>query len=154
MNHSPFPAFTAETAAMQVRLAEDGWNTRTPSVVAATCAIDATWRDRASFLQGRESIVSFLLRKWCVEFEYRLVAELWAFQDNRISSRFAYEWKDEDGEWFRSYGNESCEFDEFGLVRRRFSSINDLPIKEIERKLIWPTGRRPDNHFSMSDLDL
>lgn len=150
----PFPPFTRETATQKVRMAEDGWNNRDPKRVALAYTPDSIWRNRAEFPQGRAEIEAFLTRKWTREGEYRLVKELWAFEGNRIAVRFAYEWQDEDGNWFRSYGNENWEFDENGLMQKRFASINDLPISESERKLRWPLGRRPDDYPSLSDLGL
>lgn len=150
----PFPPFTRETATQKVRMAEDGWNNRDPKRVALAYTPDSIWRNRAEFPQGRAEIEAFLTRKWAREDEYRLVKELWAFEGNRIAVRFAYEWHDEDGNWFRSYGNENWEFNENGLMQKRFASINDLPISESERKLRWPLGRRPDDYPSLSDLGL
>lgn len=150
----PFPPFTRDTATQKVRTAEDGWNNRDPKRVALAYTPDSIWRNRAEFPQGRAEIEAFLTRKWTREGEYRLVKELWAFEGNRIAVRFAYEWQDEDGNWFRSYGNENWEFDESGLMQKRFASINDLPISESERKLRWPLGRRPDDYPSLSDLGL
>jgi len=150
----PLPPFTRETAAQKVRLAEDGWNSRDPGKVALAYTPDSRWRNRSEFLTGRESIVAFLARKWAKELDYLLIKELWAFDGNRIAVRFAYEWHDDSGNWFRSYGNENWEFDEAGLMRLRLASINDLPIMESERKYHWPLGRRPDNHPGLSDLGL
>ena len=150
----PFPPFTRETASQKVRLAEDAWNTRDPERVAFAYTVDSIWRNRAEFLSGRETIVQFLRRKWAKELDYRLIKELWAFDDARIAVRFAYEWRDDSGHWFRSYGNENWEFDEQGLMRRRLASINDLPIAEEDRKYHWPLGRRPDDHPGLSDLQL
>ncbi len=150
----PFPPFTRETATQKVHMAEDGWNNRDPKRVALAYTPDSIWRNRAEFPQGRAEIEAFLTRKWAREDEYRLVKELWAFEGNRIAVRFAYEWHDEDGNWFRSYGNENWEFNENGLMQKRFASINDLPISESERKLRWPLGRRPDDYPSLSDLGL
>jgi nuclear transport factor 2 (NTF2) superfamily protein len=154
MNRPPLPPFTAETAAQKARLAEDAWNTRDPAKVALAYSVDSIWRNRAEFIRGREAIEEFLVRKWIRELEYRLIKEVWAFRDNRIAVRFAYEWHDDSGNWFRSYGNENWEFDEQGLMRQRIASINDLPIKDSERKYHWPLGRRPDAHPSLSSLDL
>ncbi len=151
---SPFPPFTAQTAAQKVRIAEDAWNTRDPQRVAIAYTPDSIWRNRSEFFAGREAIVQFLTRKWNKELDYRLIKELWAFHDNRIAVRFAYEWHDGSGNWFRSYGNENWEFDEHGYMRRRIASINDVPIKENERKYHWPLGRRPDDHPELSDLGL
>ena len=150
----PLPPFTVETASQKVRLAEDGWNSRDPERVALAYTADSVWRNRAEFLQGREAIAGFLRRKWTRELDYRLIKELWAFRENRIAVRFAYEWRDDSGSWFRSYGNENWEFDEHGLMRRRLASINDLPIREADRLYHWPLGRRPDDHPSLSDLGL
>ena len=152
MDRPPLPPFTLESATQKVRLAEDAWNTRDPARVALAYTIDSRWRNRAEFLQGREAIEAFLRRKWARELDYRLIKEIWAFRDNRIAVRFAYEWHDDSGSWFRSYGNENWEFDEHGLMRLRIASINDLPIKESERKYFWPLGRRPDDHASLSEL--
>jgi uncharacterized protein len=154
MARPPLPPFTAETAAEKVRLAEDGWNSRDPEKVALAYTQDSRWRNRAEFFHGREAIVAFLTRKWNKEIDYRLVKELWAFAGNRIAVRFAYEWHDDSGNWFRSYGNENWEFDDDGLMRLRLSSINDLPILEDERKYHWPLGRRPNGHPGLSDLGL
>jgi hypothetical protein len=150
----PFPPFTRETAAQKVRMAEDAWNTRDPDKVALAYTLDSTWRNRAEFFSGRKAIVDFLQRKWAKELEYRLIKELWAFDGARIAVRFAYEWHDDSGSWFRSYGNENWEFDEHGLMRWRIASINDLPIQESNRKYRWPLGRRPDNHPGLSELGL
>ena len=150
----PFPPFTAEAAAQKVRAAEDGWNGRDPARVALAYTPDSVWRNRAEFLVGRVEIEAFLTRKWEREQEYRLIKELWAHDGNRIAVRFAYEWHDADGNWFRSYGNENWEFAENGLMRRRIASINDLAIAEAERKFRWPQGRRPDDHPGLSDLGL
>ncbi|MFD4976480.1 nuclear transport factor 2 family protein [Streptomyces sp. NPDC004227] len=148
----PVPPFTRESAIEKVRLAEDAWNTRDPERVALAYTVDSRWRNRAEFVNGREEIVAFLTRKWTREQEYRLIKELWAFEGNRIAVRFAYECHDDSGNWFRSYGNENWEFDEQGLMRVRLACINDLPIKEEERKYHWPLGRRPDDHPGLSDL--
>jgi nuclear transport factor 2 (NTF2) superfamily protein len=150
----PFPPFTLETATQKVRMAEDAWNTRDPQRVALAYTTDSRWRNRAEFLQGRAEIEAFLTRKWQRELDYRLIKEIWAFLENRIAVRFAYEWHDDSGNWFRSYGNENWEFDENGLMRLRIASINDLPIMESERRYHWPLGRRPDDHPSLSDLGL
>jgi nuclear transport factor 2 (NTF2) superfamily protein len=150
----PLPPFTRETAAQKVRLAEDGWNSREPERVSLVYTVDSQWRNRAEFFSGREAIVQFLRRKWAKEIDYRLIKELWAFHEARIAVRFAYESRDDSGNWYRSYGNENWEFDEHGLMRRRIASINDLPIKETERKFRWPLGRRPDDHPGLSDLGL
>ena len=153
MSRPPLPPFTQETAAQKARLAEDAWNTRDPARVAASYTTDSRWRNRAEFLQGREAIEAFLTRKWNRELDYRLIKEVWAYRENRIAVRFAYEWRDDSGHWCRSYGNENREFDEQGLMRLWIASINDAPIKD-DRKYHWPLGRRPDDHPSLSDLDL
>jgi nuclear transport factor 2 (NTF2) superfamily protein len=150
----PFPPFHAESAAKKVRLAEDAWNSRDPQRVALAYTPDSVWRNRSEFLSGREQIVQFLTRKWNKELDYRLIKELWAFHGDRIAVRFAYEWHDDSGNWFRAYGNENWEFDERGFMRRRIASINDLPIQEADRKYRWPLGRRPDDHPSLSELGL
>ena len=150
----PLPPFTRETATQKIRMAEDAWNSRDPVRVSQAYTVDSTWRNRAEFPRGREQIVDFLTRKWARELDYRLIKELWAFDGNRIAVRFAYEWHDDAGNWFRSYGNENWEFDEHGLMAHRFASINDLPIKASERKYHWPQGRRPDNHPGLSELGL
>lgn len=150
----PLPPFDAQTAAQKVRAAEDAWNTRDPQRVALAYTPDSVWRNRAEFLAGRDAIVQFLIRKWNKELDYRLIKELWAFHGNRIAVRFAYEWHDDSGGWFRSYGNENWEFDENGYMRHRIASINDLPIRENERKYHWPLGRRPDDHPGLSALGL
>jgi nuclear transport factor 2 (NTF2) superfamily protein len=150
----PLPPFTLETAIQKVRMAEDAWNSRDPERVAPAYSVDSVWRNRAEFFSGRPAIVEFLKRKWARELDYRLIKEVWAFHENRIAVRFAYEWRDDSGHWFRSYGNENWEFDEHGLMRRRHASINDLPISEAERKYHWPLGRRPDDHPGLSDLGL
>ncbi|MFO1351609.1 MAG: nuclear transport factor 2 family protein [Gammaproteobacteria bacterium] len=150
----PFPPFTRETAIQKVRMAEDAWNTRDPARVALAYTHDSQWRNRAEFPLGRAQIIQFLTRKWAKELEYRLIKELWAFTDRRIAVRFAYEWHDDSGSWFRSYGNENWEFADNGLMMRRYASINDLPISEPERRYRWPLGRRPDDHPGLSDLGL
>jgi nuclear transport factor 2 (NTF2) superfamily protein len=154
MSRPPLPPFTEETAAQKVRMAEDAWNTRDPEHVVLAYTSDSRWRNRAEFVQGREAIIEFLRRKWTRELEYRLIKELWTYRENRIAVRFAYEWRDDSGYWFRSYGNENWEFDEQGLMRRRIASINDAPVSENERKYRWPLGRRPDGYPSLSDLGL
>jgi nuclear transport factor 2 (NTF2) superfamily protein len=154
MSRPPLPPFTAETAAQKVRLAEDAWNTRDPARVALAYTSDSRWRNRAEFLQGREAIEAFLTRKWNRELDYRLIKELWAFRENRIAVRFAYEWHDDSGHWYRSYGNENWEFNDEGLMRVRIASINDALLKDGDRKYHWPLGRRPDDHPSLSDLGL
>ena len=150
----PLPPFSRETAIQKVRLAEDGWNSRDPEKVAFAYTIDSRWRNRAEFPSGRQEIIEFLKRKWAKELDYRLIKELWAYTGNRIAVRFAYEWHDDSGNWFRSYGNENWEFDDNGLMRFRHASINDLAIKESERKYHWPLGRRPDAHAGLSELGL
>jgi nuclear transport factor 2 (NTF2) superfamily protein len=148
----PLPPFTRETAIQKVRLAEDGWNSRDPEKVSLAYSEDSRWRNRSEFINGRPEIVAFLKRKWARELDYRLIKELWAHEDNRIAVRFAYEWHDDSGRWFRSYGNENWQFGEDGLMRVRHASINDLSIADTERKYHWPLGRRPDNHPGLSDL--
>ena len=150
----PFPPFTTETATQKVRMAEDAWNSRDPERCALAYTPDSVWRNRSEFLAGRDAIRQFLARKWATELDYRLVKELWSCQGNRIAVRFAYEWHDDGGNWYRSYGNENWEFDEHGLMRLRIASINDLPIKDSERKYHWPLGRRPDDYASLSELGL
>ncbi|MDO8342213.1 MAG: nuclear transport factor 2 family protein [Cellvibrio sp.] len=150
----PFPPFTRETAIQKVRAAEDGWNNRNPQKVALAYTSDSQWRNRDQFINGRDQIERFLAAKWTNELEYRLIKELWAFEVNRIAVRFAYEWRNEQGQWFRSYGNENWEFDEQGLMQKRYASINDLAIAESDRKFFWPQGPRPADHQSLSDLGL
>ncbi|GII27540.1 nuclear transport factor 2 family protein [Planotetraspora mira] len=152
MTRPPVPPFTHQTAVEKVRLAEDAWNSRDPEKVSLGYTTDSRWRNRSEFLTGRDEIVAFLSRKWARELDYRLIKELWAFGGNRIAVRFAYECRDEAGNWFRSYGNENWEFGEQGLMRVRLASINDLPIKESERAYHWPLGRRPDDHPGLGDL--
>ena len=154
MARPPLPPFTPETAVEKVRVAEDGWNTRDPARVAAAYTVDSRWRNRAEFVTGRADIEAFLTRKWTRELDYRLIKELWAFDGDRIAVRFAYECHDDSGNWTRSYGNENWEFDAEGLMRRRYASINDLPIREADRLFHWPLGRRPDDHQGLSDLGL
>ncbi|MBU6248394.1 MAG: DUF1348 family protein [Xanthomonadaceae bacterium] len=154
MQRPPLPPFTEETARQKVRMAEDAWNGRDPARVALAYSPDSRWRNRAEFLQGREAIEAFLTRKWQRELDYRLIKELWAFRDNRIAVRFAYEFHDDSGQWYRAYGNENWEFDEHGLMRLRIASINDLPIAEAERRYHWPHGRRPDDHPGLGELGL
>ncbi len=154
MTRPPLPPFTAETAAQKARFAEDAWNSRDPARVALAYTPDSRWRNRAEFLTGRAAIEAFLTAKWARELEYRLIKEVWTFADNRIAVRFAYEWQDADGAWFRSYGNENWEFDAEGLMQLRIASINDLPIADAERKFHWPLGRRPDDHPVLSELGL
>jgi len=150
----PFPPFTLETARQKVRAAEDAWNARDPQRVALAYTEDCRWRNRAEVFSGRAAIVAFLERKWQRELDYRLIKELWAFTGDRIAVRFAYEWDDDSGNWFRSYGNENWEFASNGQMQRRLASINDLPIQEAERKYRWPLGRRPDDHPGLTDLGL
>ena len=154
MSRPPLPPFTGETAAEKARLAEDAWNSRDPERVAQAYTTDSVWRNRAEFITGRDEIQAFLVRKWARERDYLLIKEVWTYGENRIAVRFAYESRDESGQWFRSYGNENWEFDEHGLMQRRIASINDLPISEDERKYHWPLGRRPDDHPGLSDLGL
>ncbi len=150
----PLPPFTEKTALQKIRLAENAWNSQDPEKVSLAYTPDSTWRNRSEFISGRESIVKLLQRKWDREREYRLIKELWAFTDNRIAVRFAYEWQDEYGCWFRSYGNENWAFADNGLMQRRIASINDLPITESQRKFHWPAGPRPDDHPGLSELGL
>jgi nuclear transport factor 2 (NTF2) superfamily protein len=150
----PLPPFDLESARLKVRLAEDAWNSRDPEKISMAYTVNSVWRNRCEFVTGRAAIVQFLNRKWTKELDYRLIKELWGFRGNRMAVRFAYEWHDDSGNWFRSYGNENWEFDTDGLMARRFASINDLPIKEDGRKFFWPQGRRPDDHPSLSDLNL
>jgi nuclear transport factor 2 (NTF2) superfamily protein len=150
----PLPPFTRETAIVKVRLAEDAWNSRDPERVSLAYTEDSAWRNRAEMIHGRAEIVRFLTRKWAKELDYRLIKELWACEGERIAVRFAYEWHDDSGNWFRSYGNENWAFDARGLMKRRIASINDLPITPAERKFHWPQGRRPDDHPGLSDLGL
>ncbi|CAJ0866561.1 nuclear transport factor 2 family protein [Ralstonia flatus] len=150
----PLPPFTRETAMQKVRLAEDAWNTREPARIVLAYSADTRWRNRTEFPVGREQAQALLERKWKRELDYRLIKELWAFEGNRIAVRFAYEWHDDAGQWYRSYGNENWEFDEQGLMTHRHASINDLPIKEADRKFLWPLGRRPEDHPGLSDLGL
>lgn len=151
---APFPPFTHATAVQKVRMAEDGWNSRNPAKVALAYTRDSQWRNRAEFVHGREAIVAFLTRKWEKEHDYRLIKELWAFDGNRIAVRFAYEWHDDSGQWYRSYGNENWEFSAEGEMERRYACINDLPVAESDRKFHWPQGRRPDDHPGLSHLGL
>ena len=150
----PVPPFTAETAAQKVRMAEDAWNSRDPERVVGVYTEDTQWRNRAEFPLGRAQVRAFLERKWARELDYRLIKELWAFSGARLAVRFAYEWHDDSGHWYRSYGNENWEFNDDGLMRRRFASINDLPIAETERKFHWPLGRRPEAHPGLSECGL
>ncbi|HTO55174.1 MAG TPA: nuclear transport factor 2 family protein [Myxococcota bacterium] len=154
MSRPPLPPFDPATAAQKVRMAEDAWNTRDPARVALAYTPDSCWRNRVEFLEGRAEITRFLTRKWSRELDYRLQKELWAFRENRIAVRFAYEWHDDSGSWFRSYGNENWEFDAEGLMRLRIASINDAPILEAERKFRWPLGPRPADHPGLSSLGL
>jgi len=152
MARPPLPPFTLETATQKVRMAEDAWNTRDPARVAGAYTEDSRWRNRAEFLQGRSAIIAFLQRKWARELEYRLIKELWAFHENRIAVRFQYEWHDDSGNWYRSYGNEQWQFEADGLMRRREASINDVPIRETERLFRWTSGPRPADHPGLSEL--
>lgn len=154
MSRPPLPPFTHEAAVQKARMAEDAWNSRDPERVALAYTADSRWRNRAEFITGREDIAAFLRRKWARELDYRLIKEVWAHEGARIAVRFAYEWHDDSGQWFRSYGNENWEFDEAGLMSRRVASINDLPIVEAERLFRWPLGRRPDDHPGLSALGL
>lgn len=148
----PVPPFTLESATQKVRLAEDGWNSRDPVRVSLAYTVDSQWRNRSEFVSGRDSIQLFLAAKWRRELDYRLIKELWSFDNNRIAVRFAYEWHDDSGNWFRSFGNENWEFDDRGLMRKRYASINDLPISLQHRSFHWPLGRRPDDHPGLSEL--
>jgi uncharacterized protein len=154
VSRPPLPPFTLETAVQKVRLAEDGWNTRDPEKVSLAYTIESKWRNRAEFPTGRAQIVAFLTRKWKRELDYRLIKELWAFRENRIAVRFAYEYHDDSGNWYRAYGNENWEFDDQGLMSARYASINELPIQPGDRKFHWPLGRRPDDHPGLSALSL
>ena len=155
MNRPPLPPFTADSAAQKARLAEDAWNSRDPQRVALAYTEDSRWRNRAEFLQGRPAIVEFLSRKWARELDYRLIKEVWAFHDHRIAVRFQYEYRDDSGNWFRAHGNEQWEFDERGLMRRREASINDVPLREAERKFTWPElGPRPADFPGLTELGL
>jgi nuclear transport factor 2 (NTF2) superfamily protein len=152
MTRPPLPPFTPETAVTKVRMAEDAWNSRDPVRVALAYTPDSRWRNRNEFLDGRAAIEAFLTRKWARELDYKLIKELWCFRENRIAVRFAYEWHDAAGQWFRSYGNENWEFNEQGLMRRRLASINDVPMNAGDRKFLWPAGPRPADYASLSDL--
>ena len=154
MSRPPLPPFTAETAAQKARMAEDAWNSRDPARVALAYTPDSRWRNRAEFVNGRADIEAFLTRKWARELDYRLIKEVWAFHADHIAVRFAYEWRDDSGHWFRSYGNENWAFDADGLMQTRFASINDLPIAEADRLFRWPLGRRPDDQPGLSALGL
>lgn len=154
MTRPPLPPFTAETAAQKARMAEDAWNSRDPARVALAYTPDSQWRNRSEFLTGRDAIEDFLTRKWARELDYRLIKEVWAFHGNRIAVRFAYEWRDVDANWFRSYGNENWEFDDAGLMQKRYASINDLAIAEADRKFRWQQDRRPDDHLGLCELGL
>jgi nuclear transport factor 2 (NTF2) superfamily protein len=154
MSRPPFPPFTDETAAQKARMAEDAWNGRDPAKVALAYTPDSRWRNRAEFISGRGEIEAFLTRKWARELDYRLIKEVWAHQGNRIAVRFAYEYRDDSGSWFRAYGNENWQFDDGGLMAVRIASINEHPIAEADRKFHWPLGRRPDDHPGLSDLGL
>ena len=154
MSRPPLPPFTADAAARKARMAEDAWNSRHPEAVSLAYTLDSVWRNRTEFLRGRDEIVAFLRRKWMTELDYRLIKEVWAHHDRRIAVRFAYEWRDETGAWFRSYGNENWQFDDSGLMAHRIASINDRAIEERDRLFHWPLGRRPDDHPSLSGLGL
>lgn len=154
MSRPPLPPFDEQTAIQKIRLAEDGWNSRDPQKVALAYTEDCPWRNRAEFIRGREEIIQLLTRKWTRELDYRLTKELWAFTDNRIAVRFAYEFRDDSGQWFRAYGNENWEFDADGLMRRRIASINEHAIDAEDRLFHWPLGRRPDDHAGLSELGL
>lgn len=154
MARPPLPPFSEATAIQKVRLAEDGWNGRDPAKVALAYTVDSQWRNRAEFIHGRDAIEAFLARKWSRELDYRLTKELWTFAGNRIAVRFAYEYRDDSGNWFRAYGNENWEFDEEGLMQRRLASINEHPLAETDRKFHWPLGRRPDDAPELSALGL
>lgn len=154
MPRPPLPPFTTESATRKARLAEDAWNSRDPARVALAYSPNSHWRNRGEFLQGRPAIEAFLARKWQRELDYRLVKDVWAFAANRIAVRFAYEWHDDTGNWFRSHGNENWEFDTEGLMTRRLASINDCPIEEAQRLFHWPLGRRPDDHPSLGEMGL
>jgi uncharacterized protein len=154
MSRPPFPPFDEQSAVQKIRLAEDGWNSRNPEQVALAYTVDSQWRNRAEFITGRVQIVPFLQRKWTRELDYRLIKELWAFGGNRIAVRFAYEYRDDSGNWYRAYGNENWEFGEDGLMERRLACINEHPIAPTDRKFFWPLGRRPDDHPGLSDLGL
>ncbi len=154
MTRPPVPPFTEKTARIKVRAAEDGWNSRNPAKVALAYTSDSLWRNRAEFVKGRPEIEAFLTRKWARELDYRLIKELWTFADDRIAVRFAYEWHNDSGQWFRSYGNENWEVDDDGLMRRRIASINDVPIAPEDRKFLWPAGSRPNDHPGLSELGL
>lgn len=147
----PLPPFTQATAMQKVRMAEDAWNSRDPHKVSQVYTVDTYWRNRAEFVNGREEVVQFLQRKWAKELDYRLIKELWAFDTHRIAVRFAYEWHDDSGNWFRSFGNENWEFNDQGLMQRRFACINDKPIDVAERQFLWPLGTRPDTHPGLSE---
>lgn len=150
----PLPEFTKETAIQKIRMAEDGWNNKDPAKIATAYSLDSKWRNRDTFVEGREEIIDFLKGKWEKELDYRLIKELWAYQGNRIAVRYVYEWHDANGNWFRSHGNENWEFNDKGLMSQRHASINDVPIKESERKFHWPLGRRPDDHPGLTELGL
>ncbi|WP_019602061.1 DUF1348 family protein [Teredinibacter turnerae] len=150
----PLPPFTRDTAIKKIRLAEDAWNLKNPEKIATAYSLDSRWRNRDVFLQGRDDIVTFLQGKWRKELDYRLIKELWSFSENRIAVRYVYEWHDENGQWFRSHGNENWEFNDRGLMAQRHASINDVAIAESDRKFHWPLGRRPDDHPELSELGL
>ncbi len=154
MSRPPLPPFTEATAKQKIRLAENGWNSRNAEAVAQAYSLDTKWRNRSTFVNNRQEAQAFLEMKWAKEHQYRLIKELWAFSENRIAVRYAYEWHDDDGNWFRSYGNENWEFGEDGLMQKRFASINDLAIEEADRKFHWPLGARPDDHPGLTELGL
>lgn len=150
----PLPPFSYDEAVIKVRKAEDAWNSRDPEKVTLAYTLDSRWRNRSEFINGREEILAFLQRKWSKEHDYRLIKEIWCHSENRIAVRFAYEWHDEANHWYRSYGNENWEFDDNGLMQKRYASINDVPIAEAERKFLWPPGMRPEAHPGLSELGL
>ncbi|MCG8316654.1 MAG: nuclear transport factor 2 family protein [Pseudomonadales bacterium] len=154
LTRPPCPPFSSETAILKVRKAEDAWNHKNPEMVSTAYTVDSQWRNRSEFLRGREEIVAFLQRKWAKELDYRLTKELWTYKDNRIAVRFAYEYHDNENNWFRAYGNENWEFDEYGLMKRRIASINDLPITESQRLFHWDAGPRPEDHPGLTEMGL
>ncbi len=150
----PLPPFTEQSAIKKIRAAEDAWNVKNPEKIATAYSLDSRWRNRDTFIQGRDEIIKFLIAKWKKELDYRLIKELWAFTDNRIAVRYVYEWHNSEGQWFRSHGNENWQFNEKGLMAQRHASINDVAIEESERKFLWPAGKRPEDHPGLSELDL
>lgn len=154
MTRPPLPPFTEDSAKQKIRLAENGWNSRNAEAVAQAYSLDTQWRNRTTFVNNREQAQTFLEEKWAKEHEYRLIKELWAFTADRIAVRYAYEWHDDSGNWYRSYGNENWQFGKDGLMEKRYASINDLPIKESDRKFHWPQGKRPEDHPGLSELGL